>query len=391
MARLPLASVTPRPGTSPRGGLLPTVLGLALAAGLASNALAQTPGFHAIDAPAGPAGSSKAFGLSGNGQVAAGSITDATGLHGMVWTGQTGRYDFGVESGVPSRTSALGISADASTVVGSATGTATHSEAFRWRGLGTYESLGVVAGAMDATAYATSADGSVVVGESSIGATGPSVAFRWSQETGMEPLPIGGTNSYGRGVSGDGSRVVGIRHDLAGHINAFLWTRETGVQILPHLNGTDSAAFAVNDDGRIVVGWSGQRPQATLWRDGVPMGLGYSIGRDTTAFGVSGDGTVVVGDISLNVLPLSEGFVWTQGTGMMTIYDYLAFHGVLVPPGWELWHLTCVSGDGNTIGGWGQAPDGSLQGFVATVPSPATAAPVLACAVGSLLSRRRRV
>ena len=136
---------------------------------------------------------------------------------------------------------------------------------------------------------------------------------------------------------------------------------------------------------------AGQRPQATLWRDGVPMGLGYSIGRDTTAFGVSGDGTVVVGDISLNVLPLSEGFVWTQGTGMMTIDDYLAFHGVLVPPGWELWHLTCVSADGNTIGGWGLAPDGSLQGFVATVPSPATAVPALICGIGSLLSRRRRV
>jgi hypothetical protein len=212
----------------------------------------------------------------------------------------------------------------------------------------------------------------------------------------MEPLPIGGTNSYGRGVSGDGSRVVGIRHDLAGHINAFLWTRETGVQILPPIDATateESSAVAINLDGSVIVGESGAlRQQAAVWRDGAAHGLGIPTGASSTvATGVSADGSVVVGDISLMALPGDEGFVRTQGMGMMTIDDYLAFHGVLVPPGWELWHLTCVSGDGNTIGGWGLAPDGSLQGFVATVPSPATAAPVLACAVGSLLSRRRRV
>lgn len=339
---------------------------------------------------------SRIYGLSGDGRTGVGVTFDFSGAHGLTWTPQSGRDDFGLGAGVPRLTNAIGISSDASKVVGSATGTATHSEAFRWRGPGTYESLGVVAGATDATAYATSTDGSVVVGESSIGATGPSVAFRWSQETGMEPLPIGGTNSYGRGVSGDGSRVVGIRHDLAGHIKAFLWTREAGVQILPPIDATateESSAVAINLDGSVIVGVSGAlRQQAAVWRDGAAHGLGVPPGASSTvATGVSADGSVVVGDISLMVLPGDEGFVWTQGMGMMTIDDYLAFHGVLVPPGWELWHLTCVSSDGNTIGGWGMAPDGTRQGFVATVPSPATAVPALICGIGSLLSRRRRV
>ena len=67
------AAIATRPGTSPRGGLLPTVLGLALAAGLAAPALAQTPTFTFIPHPPGPNQSVTPSGVSADGRIVCGS------------------------------------------------------------------------------------------------------------------------------------------------------------------------------------------------------------------------------------------------------------------------------------------------------------------------------
>src|SRR5437868_7662 len=77
-------------------------------------------------------------------------------------------------------------------------------------GAQTFTGLGFLPGGGYSQAWAVSADGSVVVGNSA-GAEGYFRAFRWDRQAGMVGLGVlpGAVDSYGRGVSGDGTVVVG--------------------------------------------------------------------------------------------------------------------------------------------------------------------------------------
>src|SRR5687768_766202 len=83
-----------------------------------------------------------------------------------------------------------------------------------------FQGLGHLPGETSSRAFAVSADGSIVTGNSS------SRAFRWTAETGMVPLlNPGGTAVVGtpRGISADGSVVVGTTSAAQGQ-RAFRWT-----------------------------------------------------------------------------------------------------------------------------------------------------------------------
>jgi probable HAF family extracellular repeat protein len=84
--------------------------------------------------------------------------------------------------------SAIGISADGSTIVGiSGSSNTTGQEAFRWNQDTGMVGLGdLVGGTFDSTARGTSANGSIVVGQSS--SVNGNEAFRWTQTTGMVGL-----------------------------------------------------------------------------------------------------------------------------------------------------------------------------------------------------------
>src|SRR5215467_13793039 len=115
-----------------------------------------------------------------------------------------------------------GLSADGSTVVGSAyvcpdgstTCTSTgKTEAYRWTVSGGYQLLGDLNGsfgtspsATGSAAYATSADGSVVVGEAPQGSNSFG-AFRWTAAQGMAPLAL--PMIFANGVSANGGMIVG--------------------------------------------------------------------------------------------------------------------------------------------------------------------------------------
>ncbi|MBI4578164.1 MAG: PEP-CTERM sorting domain-containing protein [Planctomycetes bacterium] len=58
-----------------------------------------------------------------------------------------------------------------------------------------------------------------------------------------------------------------------------------------------------------------------------------------------------------------------------------------VPPGWRLDEATGISDDGCTIVGYGSGPLGLSEGWVVTIPEPAT---LLLLAIG-IASRSRRV
>jgi probable HAF family extracellular repeat protein len=169
---------------------------------------------------------------------------------------------------------ASGVSADGSVVVGGGKSDSGH-EAFRWEDTGTcaLDNIGDdpcmvglgnhPGGFLISSAHAVSADGSVVVGQSSV--ISDWEAFRWTSEGGMVglgDLPGGEVRSTALGVSAEGSVVVGYSNSASG-FEAFVWDSTTGMrsidQVLNNL-GVDltgwslTRASAVSADGLTIVG-----------------------------------------------------------------------------------------------------------------------------------------
>jgi probable HAF family extracellular repeat protein len=79
---------------------------------------------------------------------------------------------------------------------------------------------------------------------------------------------LDGRASEARGVSADGTVVVGIHYNQNDNPRAFRWTRTGGMELLPNLGGLTSAAHAVSADGVLTVGWADDErgyPRAALW------------------------------------------------------------------------------------------------------------------------------
>jgi len=132
-----------------------------------------------------------------------------------------------------------------------------------------------------------------------VGASAQSASFR-----GLGSLPGGTFFSQAKGVSADGSFVVGKSASVSG-TEAFLWDAVNGMQGLGDLPGStfESAAFDVSDDGSVVVGWgkstsSASGFEAFQWDTSNGLqGLGDLSGGIffSGALGVSADGTTIAG------------------------------------------------------------------------------------------------
>ncbi len=120
-----------------------------------------------------------------------------------------------------------------------------------------FQGLGGLPGSFSSSATGVSADGSVVVGSSTRTPMWTTEAFRWTQATGMVglgDLPGGSFYSDANGVSADGSVVVGISN-IGNGSEAFRWTQATGMVGLGNLSGwNSSSASGVSADGSVVVG-----------------------------------------------------------------------------------------------------------------------------------------
>jgi probable HAF family extracellular repeat protein len=183
-------------------------------------------------------------------------------------------------------------------------------------------------------AYGISGDGQVVVGTSATETEG-SVAFRWTVEDGLVPLGWlpGGDKNSARGVSADGSVIVGFGKSYNttedDEFEAFKWTAATGMVGLGDLPGGefDSRAYDVTADGQTVVGYGTTSyvvnlQHATRWEEGSPPeDLGGMPGVDievslSGATAVSSDGSAIVG-WAWNEDYDQEAFVRTEDDGMM--------------------------------------------------------------------------
>jgi probable HAF family extracellular repeat protein len=193
----------------------------------------------------------------------------------LMWTSESGFVDLGDLPG-GSKSHALGISDDASIVVGSSENITGKNEAFIWTSAGGMVGLGFLPGGSESQALAISGDGSTIVGwsESDIGKQ----AFRWTNDDGMVGLGIlpGGEASRAHGVSKDGSIIMGtiIHPPIFPNFpyyfatDAFAWDPENGIRSLTDILlslGVDNVgvgiglntlkvAIDISEDGRVIVG-----------------------------------------------------------------------------------------------------------------------------------------
>ena len=275
----------------------------------------------------------KAYAVTADGRTAVGTMNrlDNDGywhFHAFRWTTGTGLSDIG-PAGLES--SAYGISADGSVVVGQSNG-----HAFRWTQATGMVDLGL------GIARAVSADGSVIVGQNAPNGH----AFRWTQATGMVDLgTMGeGDSSDALGVSADGTVVVGYanydKNYLNAYFRAFRWSGG-GMTDIDTSGGHFSKAYGTSRDGSSVVGGftAAANPfaphyQAFRWTQAAGMvDLGILPGRtdpqdNHIGFTISADGNVVAGALTDNYGVGQDAFRWTSATGMQTVKDWLTAHAV---------------------------------------------------------------
>jgi len=354
---------------------------------------AQTPGFWLVGRAPGTQ-SSLVTSLTSDGGTAAGG---SAGI-GFTWTRENGRYDYGLEPGMPAVTATYGISSDGGILAGAMLPT-NSSRAFRRVGSGPLVDLGLLPGFTRAYSRGMSGDGGTVVGTcewgQSSGVNGQ--AFRWTEQGGMQGLGYvrpGGEFSQALAISRDGTTIVGESQTNL-HSEAFVWRDGAGMQALPRIPGSPPAEWSrasdVNADGTVIVGYDTtpltNQAIAVRWSAGGVQPLGTVSGYlRSYATAVDGSGTIVAGVLNTG-LP-ATAFVWTPQSGMQVVSDYLSGNGVRVPAGYRVINVSVISGDGLTFGGWMiSTTSNTVEGFVATVPGPGAGVVVL---VGVVMGWRRR-
>ena len=279
------------------------------------------------------------------------------------WSPKHGTQYLGAASGE------ISISRDGSTIVADVVSHG-HNTAAIWLGGTRWQSLGGYPGSQGcpdlSNAYGVSNGGSVVVGLGwdDCDATG----FRWDATNGMVSLgSLGGNASRANDVNADGSVIVGWDDAADGSRRGARWVN--GVESLLSPTGVFlGGAEAVTPNGSSIVGGNAGPlgNQAYRWKEKkgaellgkLPGGGGLA---GATAFAVTDNGKVVVG---ASGAAARDAFVWTKATGMFNFQDYLVGLGVTGLNGWRLDTALAVSSDGTKIAGWGINPDGHVQSWL---------------------------
>lgn len=256
------------------------------------------------------------------------------------------------------------VSDDGSAVAG--TNSDNNPTAFYWhKGDTTITNLGTLGGTQS-YAKALSGDGSTVVGDF-YDADQLSQAFVWKRDGGGMVgigVPDGQTQSFATHVSFDGSVVGGeVFNDNASDLRAFRWTAQTGLTDLGDLGGSETRLQAMNRDGSVLVGYSDDASgsaRAFRWANGAIGDLQAPGFINSFARGVSDDGAVVIGNASMpdpsgaqgpeGPVILYRGFRWTNESGMITVDQWLRDNGVTLAQDITA-DAAAVSADGETVFG----------------------------------------
>ena len=191
---------------------------------------------------------------------ASGTSNMTSDLVAYRWTQATGMIALGSLPGSPgSATNA--VSGDGTTVVGVA---GFPFQAFRWTAATGLVGLGFLPGGTLSGALGANTDGSVAVG---IARAPDSQAMRWTDATGivvLGDLPGGVVESYAWATSADGFVIVGVGTGVRGQ-EAFIWDDQRGMRslrdVLINEYGLElndwhlEQAYDVTPDGTTIVGY----------------------------------------------------------------------------------------------------------------------------------------
>ncbi len=292
--------------------------------------------------------------LSSDGRVMAVNA----GGHYYLWTPTGGYADLGPGHEL---TASVGISGDGTTVCGTILDQNGHRMAAIWRDGSGWTPLADVkhGNTVDGnlgSGYATNQDGSVAVGLA-WSATG-AAAFRWTAKTGSVRLPDSGHGSRASDAARRADVVVGFdEHPRTGHRRPARWVDER-LQLIGQPDQTGEV-LAVDAGG---IRCCGQLDSRAFYLDNtaglVDLGvLGGSPWDQSLAADVSDRG-VVVGWSGAPAWDDLTAFVWTAGSGMLSLRDWLTDLGAEIPEHVFLSDALEISGDGSTIlGAWRDADD----------------------------------
>ena len=180
-----------------------------------------------------------------------------------------------------------------------------------------------------------------------------------------------GKDSTAYAISADGSTVVGQSHNSSGNYEAYRWNNGTMTGLGFLAGGDYNYASAVSADGSTVAGSSkfdsSNNVQAYRWKNGIITGLGFLGTRtNSNVKGMSADGNTIVGIADDDTG--FEGFRWTSATGMQSISQWLAAAGVVAPAILAIKSgATTVSADGNVITGLRYNRNGTATFWLARV------------------------
>lgn len=227
--------------------------------------------------------------------------------------------------------------------------------------------------------WGMSGDGTRVVGLGQQ-ATCSAIGYVWSAATGLVSLPSAFFYQPNRanGCSFDGSTVVGWQSNYVGEWLGCIWRNGVQTIISGPGNLRVGEANACSADGQWVVGL-GRSTEDPAWRWRQSTGyaalpLSPIAGYRAYAVDVSDDGSRVAMFFRAGPPALSgEGYLWIDGA-LHELEEYARSQGVDVPPDVRLSLPLAMSGDGYTIVGSGRTSFGNRI-FVLNLPRPASACP----------------
>jgi uncharacterized membrane protein len=281
--------------------------------------------------------------------------TQIFGSYTFRWTRDGGTEILGPAFGQAS------VSRDGSTIAADITSDG-HTTAAIWQGGTDWRSLGGYPGSEGcpdlSDVYAVSDAGAVVVG---LGWDGCDASgFRWDENTGMISLgSLDGNSSRANDLSSDGRIIVGWDDGNTGERRGARWVNGVESLLDAPAGIFIGGAEAVTADGSVIVGGNAgndfARNRAYRWTEAHGGEIIGMLPNDDNlagayAFAVSDDGRIVVGASGASG---RDAFVWTRATGMFKLQDYLLALGVQGLDGWILDTALAISSDGRTIAGWG--------------------------------------
>lgn len=321
----------------------------------ASSARGQTlPSFTGVGDLAGGGVSSAALGISDDATVVVGSSEGANGTEAFRWTAGGGIVGLGFLALTDPFSEAVGASSDGSVIVGSSDN-GSGDRAYRWTSGGGMVALGTFScSSCDPTtgANGVSGDGLVAVGaglaKSLFG--DPHIdSARWTgggtsiDDIGDLPGPAELNSAWG--ASQNGSVIVGEGDSSSGN-QAWVWTSGTGMDALPGVPGAQimSGARAISSDASTIVGAANTDPVSTNRKEAARWtGAGYATIELLGSLGsTSSQANALTADGSIivgrarNAANDQRAFIWDAVNGMRDLSDVLASDYGLDVSGWIL-------------------------------------------------------